>query len=111
MGEKNFSIFCILMSDVYAKAFNEPISKLKRGKAQTLSWLIFEVTGELLSYKTLHNYVLAALDTVPGKINPTDMTLSILVQFVNGEVRQVKNNLAWYRYRSRMLGRIEAREG
>jgi hypothetical protein len=103
MEEKNFSIFCILISDVYSKAFNEPISALKRGKAQTLSWLIFECTGELLSYKTLHNYVHAALEKKPDKVNPTDTSLSILVRFTSGSRHAVLNNLAWYRYRSSMI--------
>jgi len=100
MEKKDFSVFCKLLSDVYAKAFGETLSSLPHGKAQTLSWLIFDATGEMLSYKSLGNFVIAALDEAPQKINPTAMTMSILAQYVAGKEKAATGCLAWYQYRS-----------
>ncbi len=105
MDKKDFFVFSALLSDVHAKAFGEPISRLSHSKAQSLSWLVYEATGALLSYKTLGNYVAAVLDSAPGKINPTGMTLSILACYVEGPVKGGCNGLAWYKYRTGVLGR------
>ncbi len=112
MEAKEFTVFRALLADVHSKAFGEPISKLSYGKAQTLSWLIHEATGELLCYKTLSNYVSAALESKPNSVNPTDATLTILAQFVAGAEAQVGRQMMrmgsyapWYKYRSSVLAR------
>lgn len=103
MDQKDFPIFCTLFSEVHAKAFGEPLTKLPHGKAQTLSWLLFEATGELLSYKSLANYAAAILEGKSGKINPTGITLSILAQYVTGQSRVSVHGIDWFRYRSSVL--------
>ena len=111
MEAKEFSVFCTLINETYQKAFGEELSKLPHGKALTLSWMIQEVTGELLSHKTLGNYVTAALESDPGRINPTAATLSILARFVSGDSMGGRHEMrmgayaAWYRYRIQMLAR------
>ncbi|GAB4491756.1 MAG: hypothetical protein OHK0019_12450 [Saprospiraceae bacterium] len=113
MEAKEFTVFSSLLSDVYAKAFGEQISRLPHGKAQTLCWLIHEATGELLSYKTLGNYVAAVLAGNSSAINPSDATLAILAQFVSGnDAHQAGRHemragayAAWYKYRSGILTR------
>ena len=111
MDTKDFSVFHSLFSDVYAKAFGEPITKLPYAKAQMLSWLIEKATGEILSYKSLKRYADAALKGSAAGINPTVSTLTILVKFLNaGEppvsgrhVLRMGDSAAWFRYRSKML--------
>ncbi len=111
MEAKEFTVFRVLLADVYAKAFGETqLSKLPHGKAQTLSWLIHEDTGELLSYKTLSNFISAVLEGKPQQVNPSDATLSILAKFVAGEKTQPHRSAmrigaysAWYKYRSSVL--------
>lgn len=106
MDQKDFPIFCTLFSEVHAKAFGEPLSKLPHGKAQTLSWLLFDATGELLSYKSLANYASAILNAKAGKINPTGITLSILAQYVSGQKRAAGYGIDWYQYRSSVLMQV-----
>lgn len=109
MEQKDFRVFCTLFSDVHAKAFGEPLlSRLSHGKAQSLSWMIYEKTGELLSYKSLGNFAAAILCDAPHKINPSGMTLSILAQFVNGRAAATCNGLGWYQYRSQALSASRA---
>lgn len=109
MDKKDFCVFYTLLSDVHAKAFGEPLARLPHGKAQTLSWMVYEATGELLSYKSLSNFVAAALADTPHKINPTGMTLSILAQYATGMMRATAcRGLAWYRYRSQRLNSLAA---
>lgn len=107
METKDFNIFCCLLSDVYRLAFGEDLNKLPHGKAQYLSWLIFEATGCNLSYKTLSHYVQAVLTKTPKGINPTSSTLSILASFVfsGGQPVEIGKGpfLAWFQYRSRKL--------
>ncbi|MCB0527471.1 MAG: hypothetical protein KDC61_12395 [Saprospiraceae bacterium] len=110
MGTKDFTVFRTLIADVYTKAFGEPLAKLPHGKAQTLSWMIHEITGELLSHKSLSNYIHAILKGDPGRINPTDATLSILARFVSGEKEtggrhEMRMGIyaPWYKYRVRVL--------
>ncbi|MCC7507033.1 MAG: hypothetical protein IT259_17130 [Saprospiraceae bacterium] len=105
MDKKDFYVFSALLSDVHAKAFGEPLSRLSHSKAQSLSWLVYEATGELLSYKTLGNYVSAVMENDPEKINPTGMTLSILAQYVGGPAISAYRGLAWFKYRTGMLNR------
>ena len=112
MEAKEFTVFRSLLADVYSKAFGEHLSKLSYGKAQTLSWLIHEATGQLLCYKTLSNYVTAALESKPRSVNPTDATLSILAQFIAGTEPRVGRQMMrmgayapWYKYRSSVLAR------
>jgi hypothetical protein len=115
MEAKEFYVFRSLLSEVHFKAFGEPLSKLSHSKAQTLSWLIHEATGDLLCYKSLSNYMAAACDEKPDAVNPTDATLSILARFVSGEVAQsgrhqmrMGNYATWYKYRSSVLTRLIA---
>lgn len=108
MEKKDFCVFHALLSDVHAKAFGEPLSRLSHSKAQTLSWMVYECTGELLSYKSLSNFVAAALADMPHKINPTGMTLSILAQFVTGLKATSCHGLAWYKYRTEVLHQLAA---
>ena len=110
MEAKEFSIFRTLLTEVYSNAFGEPISKLPHGKAQTLCWLIHEATGELLSYKTLGNYVDAVLNDDPLSVNPCHSTLAILAKFVTGSDLQsgrhemrMGDYAPWYKYRSNIL--------
>lgn len=107
METKDFTIFCALLSDVYRLAFGEDLNKLPHGKAQYLSWLIFEATGASLSYKTLSHFVQAVLLNKPKSINPTPATLSILASFVFSGGLPVDgapgNPFAWFQYRSRVL--------
>jgi len=107
METKDFNVFCCLLSDVYRHAFSEDLNKLPHGKAQYLSWLIYEATGANLSYKTLSSYVQAALSRAPKSINPTPATLSILASFVTSDSQPADINnrpfLAWFQYRSRYL--------
>lgn len=112
METKDFYVFRTLLNEVHTAAFGEPLSPLPHGKAQTLSWLIEEVTGEMLSYKTLGNYAQAALRDDPSGVNPNPSTLSLLVKFATGTQAQpdtrpgcrTNAQAAWYRYRS---GRLE----
>ncbi len=106
----DFLIFKRLLSEVYFKAFSEHLSQLPHGKAQILSWMIFEQTGELLSYKSLGNYVQAILEGTPEKINPTGATLGILAGFLRskgGEIprsgKRSNHSFTWYQYRSGVL--------
>lgn len=116
MEAKEFSVFCSLLSDTYKKAFGEELSRLPYGKAQTLSWMIEEATGELLSHKTLGNYVNAVLQGNPDLVNPTDATLSILARFVSDDHSSVSGRhvmrmgayAAWYKYRIQVLARNQA---
>lgn len=112
MEAKEFTVFRSLLSDVYSKAFGETISPLPHGKAQTLCWLIHEATGELLSYKTLSNYVHAVLDETPHTVNPSNATLAILAKYVTGHDGQngrhemrMGSYAPWYKYRSSVLAR------
>lgn len=112
MEAKEFYVFRSLLADVHFKAFDEPLSKLSYGKAQTLSWLIHEATGELLCYKTLSNYAAAALEENSEAVNPTTVTLSILACYVTGgntwsgrHQMRAGAYAPWYKYRSRVLAR------
>ena len=107
METKDFSVLCALLSDVHAKAFGESISKLNHSKAQTLSWLIQDATGVLLSYKTLGNLFAAVSANAPAAINPNTSTLAILVKYVSDTepLRRMDACLGvvWFQYRSRYL--------
>ncbi|MFN0016200.1 MAG: hypothetical protein ACKVU2_16800 [Saprospiraceae bacterium] len=102
MQTSEFSIFQSLLHDVHQKAFGEPLSTLPHGKAQALSFFIEETTGQVLSYKTLGNFVSAALCQSPDSVNPNVSTLSILVRFLHEQ--SVGNDaVIWYQYRSRAM--------
>ena len=103
MQAKDFSIFRSLLSDVHAKAFGEPLSKIPHSKANTLVWLIEEATGILLSYKSLTNYINAVLEEKPEKVNPNCATLAALTQFVTGEKSGKQMATLWFKYRAGML--------
>ncbi len=106
MQAKDFSIFRSLLTDVHAKAFGEPISKLPHSKAHTLAWLIEEATGVVLSYKSLTNYINAVLEEKPEKVNPSCVTLATLAQFATGEKAGKQMATLWYKYRAGMLSGI-----
>lgn len=103
MKAAEFSVFCQLFSELYQKAFKESITHLSHSKAQALSWIIYEETNEMLSYKSLSNFAAAAVENTPEKINPSDATLAILARFVCDDFRKCPENVAWYRYRSKAL--------
>ncbi|MBK9336896.1 MAG: hypothetical protein IPM98_10030 [Lewinellaceae bacterium] len=95
-----FPIFRTLLNDVHLKAFGEPLDTLPHGKAQALSWFIEETTGQVLSYKTLSNFVGAALRQAPDRVNPNATTLAILVRYAHGLVSG-NDTVVWYQYRSK----------
>ena len=100
----DFSVFSNLFSELHFKAFNEPLSHLAHGKAQALSWMIYESTGESISYKSLCNFATAVLTNSPEKVNPNDFTLSIFVKFIHSAMSTHGNgSVAWFLYRGRFL--------
>lgn len=104
MKASDFSVFCNLFSELHFKAFNEPLCHLAHGKAQALSWMIYENTGETISYKSLSNFATAVLTNTPEKINPNDFTLAIFVKFVSPSLgNKAKGGVAWFLYRSKCL--------
>jgi len=100
MQAKDFSVFRVLLSEVHSKAFGEPITKLPHAKAHTLAYLIEEVTGVVLSYKSLTNYINAVLEENPDKVNPSCITLATLAQFATGEQASKQMAALWFRYRA-----------
>jgi len=111
MRNLDYLIFTDLLAKVHHKAFCEQLTPLHYSKAVSLSWLIHERTGELLSYKTLSAYVKAVLNETPQKINPTNATLGILAHYVNNDdLCKLKNrqemSVYWYTYRSLMLKKM-----
>lgn len=110
MQVSEFSIFRTLLNDVHHKAFGEPLSALPHGKAQALSWFIEETTGQVLSYKTLSNFVGAALQRRPESINPNASTLAILVRYLQGQAAGA-DTVVWYKYRSRFFGQEGGAKG
>lgn len=106
METKDFAIFRTLLSDVYLKAFGEPLSKIPHSKAHSLAWLIEESTGIVLSYKSLTNYVNAVLEGNPAKVNPSCITLATLAQFATGEKAGKQLAAFWFRYRAEMLSSV-----
>lgn len=107
MSTKEFTIFQNLLHEVYTKAFGEPLSTLPHGKAQALSWFIEESTGQLLSYKTLANYVGAVLNRKPASVNPTPTTLAILIRYAR-EQPAGNEHMIWYRYRGQGMRQVGA---
>lgn len=103
MQAKDFAVFRSLLSDVHAKAFGEPISKIPHSKAHTLAWLIEEATGIMLSYKSLTNYINAVLEETPDKVNPSCLTLATLAQFATGAQASKQMAAIWFRYRAGCL--------
>ena len=103
MQAKDFAIFRSLLSDVHAKAFGEPISKIPHSKAHTLAWLIEESTGVMLSYKSLTNYINAVLEENPDKVNPSCITLATLAEFASGEKASKQRAALWFKYRAGQL--------
>jgi hypothetical protein len=108
MNSKDFSVFRILLTELYSKAFGEPLSDLPYGKAQALRWIIHDTTGNLLSYKSLRNYVSAAIENKPDRVNPSEFTLSTLVRFISedNDNIDVRECVAWYKYRKEILNSI-----
>lgn len=86
-----------LLGEVHLKAFGEPISPLTYGKAQALSYLIEEATGQMLSYKTLSNYARWASGDVMLRMSPNVSTLAILVRYLRNQT-PVNDWLAWNMY-------------
>ena len=104
MQSPDFAVFRVLLSETHQKAFGTPLSKLNFSKAQMLSWLIYEATGELLSYKSLCNYFDAILAEQPEKINPNVSTLLILAEFATGQHRDNKPDLVlWTQFRKLLM--------
>lgn len=107
MKDKDFTVFSDLFSQVYTKAFCEDISSLPYGKAVSLSWMIYDATGVMLSYKSLCAYAKAVLYKKSESINPNDSTLGVLTRFVSegGTIEKNKKELPllWYQFRSQAL--------
>jgi hypothetical protein len=102
MCAREFPVFLALLNDVHQKAFGEPLAALPHGKAKALRWFIEENTGQQLSYKTLRNYVHAALANTPATVNPNSSTLAILVRYVQGDLLE-NDAVVWYQYRARLM--------
>ncbi|MFN0014499.1 MAG: hypothetical protein ACKVU2_08115 [Saprospiraceae bacterium] len=102
MQPSEFNIFQNLIREVHQKAFGEPLSPTPYGKAQALSIFIEEMTGQVISYKTLSNYICAALWQAHECVNPNATTLGILVRYL---YEQPAGNEAviWYQYRSHAM--------
>ncbi len=100
MKIKDFKIFTQLMEVVYEKAFNEKMEDFTHGKAQSLSWFIYQQTGKMLSYKSLSNYMRAIHHNTPETINPTTSTLSILIQYFQEDAGKtgacIPDQTRWY---------------
>jgi hypothetical protein len=104
MKASDFFVFCNLFSELHFKAFNEPLGHLPHGKAQALSWMIYDSTGETISYKSLSNFATAVLTNSPERVNPNDFTLAIFVKFICPSFgHNTKGGIAWFLYRSRFL--------
>jgi hypothetical protein len=105
METKDFLVLSTLLSDVHAKAFGEPFSKLNHSKSQTLSWLIQDATDVLLSYKTLSNLFAAVAANTSACINPNVSTLAALAAYVSfPDAKPMRPlQIAWFQYRSRCL--------
>lgn len=103
MHPTDFAAFCTLLSDIHVKAFDEPISRLTFSKAEMLSWLILEATGELLSYKSLTKYFLAVQEACPQQINPNLTTLGILMAYATGQAPgSLPPLVLWRQYRNQL---------
>lgn len=105
MMTTDFPVFRALISAVSFKAFGEPLAKLSYRQSQMLSWLIFEATGTLLSYKSLANYFEAIPETSPKKVNPSVGTLLALAEYVMGarEAHNLPPLLRWLHYRQALI--------
>jgi hypothetical protein len=106
----DFQVFTTLMDEVHQKAFGETLSHLPYSKAKMLSLLIYDETGEMLSYKSLGNYVSAILQRDSAQINPTISTLGILTNYLHGSDSNIirgkswlKRCAVWYAYRSKVV--------
>ena len=100
MKPNDFKTFVLLMTAVYHKAFGEQLDELPHGKAQILSWYIYEQTDRMLSYKSLGNYIRAVLDQTPESINPSATTLSILIQYLRSQKGAGgPDKTLWYTFR------------
>ena len=106
MNSIEYPVFCVLLYEVHEKAFREPLGPLPFRKATALSFLIEEITGQLISYKTLHSYVKAVLTNKPASINPNISTLDILASFAR-EKRPGKYGLAWYHFRDETFKTVQ----
>ncbi len=109
----DFRAFCCLMQKVYTKAFGTPAHTLNFAESRALSWLIYENTGELISYKSLMNYSKAISQNTPEALNPSANTLGILAQFAGAEITETNTAAAppkailWYNFRkTATLGEI-----
>jgi hypothetical protein len=96
----DFAAFRILFSNCHQTAFGEPMNDFNHQKSQTLSWLIFERTGVMLSYKTLTNYAKAILEDDPSRVNPNLSTLTALLKFKGEPVESQPAYICWLKFRS-----------
>ncbi len=100
METNDFRAFCALLSDIHVKAFGGTVSKLNYRKSRTLSWLIFEATDVMLSYKTLCNFYEAVINKKPSGVNPNISTLATLVRYLQQTDNGLQPLLVWFRYRN-----------
>lgn len=104
MLPNDFRAFRCLMQKVYTKAFGATALTLNFAESRALSWLIYEKTGELISYKSLINYSKAIHLNHPESLNPSANTLGILAHFVGIEaaeapVATAPKAILWYHFR------------
>lgn len=107
MRPNDFKAFVLLTEAVYLKAFGEQLDRLPHGKAQILSYYIYEHTGRMISYKSLGNYIHAAINKTPHSINPSASTLSILIQYLKAPEEApdtaLPDKTLWYNFRKEKI--------
>ncbi len=111
MSPSEFQIFCQLLHDIHQKAFGEPFSAIDQTKSKALSWFIYQVTGDSVSYKTLHKYAQAITNNAPNLVNPSESTMGILVCYLECASVEHKCDVPrfahWFRYRkSRLIAHL-----
>lgn len=108
MQSKDFYIFSHLLTQVYSRAFGEELTHLPYGKAVCLSWMIYDQTGILISYKSLGAYVRAVLEKDAQQVNPNNSTLGVLASYAGGNSNAIRGSRIeltryWYHYRGELL--------
>jgi hypothetical protein len=100
MKGNDFLAFSYLFSNCHLTAFGEPMNDFNHQKSQALSWLIFDKTGVMLSYKTLTNYAKAILENDPERINPNLSTLEALLRFEGDNAEKQPAYMSWLKFRA-----------
>jgi hypothetical protein len=98
MNNRDFTAFTALFEQVHEIAFGSKFEPLNYQKAQGLSWMIFEKTEVLISYKSLINYSKAIATHDSDSINPNLSTLVTLLHFTGYDADHIQPCMAWIRY-------------